>query len=332
MACDHSREPHGFRRPGVDVLRMKTGWRCRARAVTLSIVVIWVTLGCTPGVAFYGDQALLATLADRAEFEDDLQQAADNVGQRLAVEWDPSEELATAWLEAQLAQPRAPVVVLSPYFSLFASDFADTHASLRFIAFAGGGSARPNLTRVVFDRLPALENAGVLVRSWEDAAVDRKAAVLYLTNSEVRQTELLTLVSSHGGEGSEVLVVRRFDTPPDRETVRREIRDLRAEGVNAFLVFVGSSNRFALELLQSEPVVFATDFAASAVSLGDALLFSIEERLGTGLEAALSALDSGAGAALVTAPSVVEFGNGYENPQLRSGVPEAGEGERQDAP
>jgi hypothetical protein len=304
---------------------MRTEWQSRSRATLLALAVILFTLGCAPSVTFFGDQALLATIAERSAFEDSLHQAAEKAGQRLAIRWDPSEQLATSWLEEQLADLQTPVVVLSPYFSLFASEFADAHEDLSIVAFTGGGSDRTNLTRVAFDRISALESAGELVRSWEEAGSDRKAAVLYVAGSDARDRELDALLAAYTGAGSAELAVRRFGTPPDRETVRREIRDLLAEGTNAFLVFAGASNRFALELLRSEPVVFATDFAASATSLDESLLFSIEERLDTGLETALAAINSGDEGQLVTTSSLVAVGRGFENPQLTR-APTADEG------
>jgi len=300
----------------VSSLRALAARQSRVRAAVLIILVLSVMFGCTPSVIFYGDQALRAVVPDSEEFAKTLERAADDEGLRLATEWDPSAELSIGWLEDQLALATAPVAVLSPYFSLFASDLADTYTELNFIGFQGGASGRANLTRVVFDRVPAMEDAGSLVRTWEDAGTDRKAAALFLTNSEMRRAELDALTDSYGGEGSEGLSVNRFNAPPDRETVRRVIRDLRAEGVNAFLVFIGPSNRSALEVLHSEAVVLATDFASGATSLGDALLFSIENHLDTGLSAALSAIRAGLEGGTVTAPSVIEIGGAYADPQL----------------
>ncbi|MBU8913275.1 MAG: hypothetical protein KOO61_04575, partial [Spirochaetales bacterium] len=296
-------------------LRAFAARQSRVRTAVLVIFAQLVTFGCTPGVIFYGDQALRAVVPDSEEFARALQRAADDSGHKLALEWDPSTELTAAWLEDRLAQTDAPLVVLSPYFSLFASDLADTHTELNFIGFGGGASGRANLTRVVFDRVPAMRDAGSLVRTWEDAGADRKAAALFLTDSETRRAELDTLADSYRGEGSEGIRVNRFSAPPDRETVRRVIRDLRAEGVNAFLVFIGPSNRSALEVLQSEAVVFATDFASGATSLGDAVLFSVENHMDTGLTAALNATSAGGGGT-VTALSVIEIGGAYADPQF----------------
>ncbi len=305
--------------------------RCvRARGAGLVLLILLVLLGCAPSVVFYGDQALRAIVADPGEFQKSLERVAEDEGHSLALEWGSSAELGTGWLEGQLVETSVPVVVLSPYFTLFASELADRYPDVNFIGFAGGASERANLTRVVFDRVPAMEEAGSLVKAWEKAGTDRKAATLFLTNSEMRRAELKALTDSYGSEGVEGINVSRFNAPPDRETVRRAIRDLRAEGVNAFLVFVGSSNRFALELLQSEAVVFATDFATGAVSLDDALLFSIENRLETGLAAALSVVGAGAAGGTVTAHSVIEIGGAYGDPQLTAPVLDDGAGVSRD--
>jgi len=295
--------------------------RASGRGASLAILVLLVLLGCTPpSVVFYGDQALWAIVADSAEFTGALEQAADDAGHTLVIEWDPAPELGTAWLENRLQDPPAPVIVLSPYFSLFASELADTYADLNFIGYLGASSERANLTRVVFNRVPALQEAGVLVRAWEEDGTDRQAAALFLTNSEMRRAELAALVGSYGEAGAEAINVQQFASPPDRETVRRAIRDLRADGVNAFLVFIGPSNRFALELLQSEAVVFATDFASTAATLSDGVLFSIENRMEIGLAAALNSVGAAAGGTIVTADSVVEIGGAYANPQLGTPV------------
>ena len=300
--------------------RKLTTRRASGRGASLAILVLLVLFGCTPSVVFYGDQALRAIVADSAEFTGALERAADEAGHVLVIEWDPSPELGTAWLENRLQDPPAPVIVLSPYFSLFASELADTYADLDFIGYLGTSSERANLTRVVFNRVPALEEAGVLVRAWEEAGTDRQAAALFLANSDMRRAELEALIGSYGEAGAVGINVHRFASPPDRETVRRAIRDLRADGVNAFLVFIGPSNRFALELLQSEAVVFATDFASTAVTLSDGVLFSIENRMEIGLAAALNSVGAAAGGTVVTADSVVEIGGAYANPQLGAPV------------
>ncbi|MEE8440226.1 MAG: hypothetical protein V3S41_00775 [Spirochaetia bacterium] len=297
-------------------LRRFTARRRRVWITGLVIMVLSIMLGCTPSVIFYGDPILRAIVADPGEFRRFLEQAAEDEGRSLALEWDPSVELGTAWLEDRIVHASPAVAVLSPYFSLFASDLAETYADVYFIGFAGGAPEQANLTRVVFDRVPAMEDAGSLVKTWEEAGTDRKAAALFLTNSEMGRAELEALVDSYEGEGVETIRISRFDISPDRETVRRAIRDLRADGVNAFLVFIGPSNRFALELLQSEPVVFATDFASAATSLGDALLFSIENRLDIALASALDAVGAGAEGGIVTVHSRVEIGRAYADPQL----------------
>lgn len=315
MVGDHTRKPDRRGSEGVTSLRQRpTPCRSNRGAATLSILLLSVMLGCEPSIIFYGDQALRAIIADPAEFQKAMVQMADEEGHRLALEWDPSAELSTAWLEDQLAEVGASVVVLSPYFSLFASELADTHGDVSFIGFSAGASERANLTRVVFNRVPAMEEAGSLVHRWEEAGSGRKAGVLFLTDSETRRAELEALVDSYDGAGS--ISVRRFNIAPDREMVRRTIRDFRAEGVNAFLLFAGTSSRFALELLQSEPVVFATDSASAATSLGDALLLSIENRLDSGVAAALRAIVGGAEGGTVTADAVVEIGGAYADPQL----------------
>ena len=311
-------------------LRRSAAQWTRVRGAGLVILILLVMLGCAPSVIFYGDQALRAIVADPGEFQKSLERVTENEGHRLALEWDSFAELGTGWLEDQLVQRSVPVVVLSPYFSLFASELAETYPDVSFIGFAGGISERANLTRVVFDRVPAMEEAGSLVKAWEEAGTDRRVAALFLTNSEVRRAELEALTDSYGSEGAEGINVSRFNGPPDRETVRRVVRDLRAEGVNAFLVFIGSSNRFALELLQSEAVVIATDFASGAVSLDDALLFSIENRLDTGLAAALSVVGAGVEGGTVTAHSVIEIGGAYADPQLGAPGTDEGSGDSRD--
>ena len=118
-------------------------------------------------------------------------------------------------------------------------------------------------------------------------------------------------------------MVRVFETLPDRESVRRVIRELMAEGTNAFVVLVGGANRFALEMIQSEPVVFATDFAVSAPRLADSLLFSIEDRMDDGLSRALAELygapgDGQGDSRPVVVASRIVPGKAYDNPQLEA--------------
>ena len=154
---------------------VRTGERAWAALAILSVIVL--VAGCAPTVVFYGDSAYLAAIVNTDDFESRMERAAADAGQRLVTEWDPSDALATAWLEQSLDEPVAPIVVLSPYFSLFASDVAARYPDISVIAMGGEVSQQANLTRVTFDRVPAFERAGALVRDWVSAGDDRGAGV-----------------------------------------------------------------------------------------------------------------------------------------------------------
>jgi hypothetical protein len=232
---------------------------------------------------------------------------------------DPSESVGTSWLESRLADTSAPTVALSPYFSLFAADFSREHPERRFVAFYGSGEPAENLVRVVYDREPAYRLAGELLAEWESVP-GRQVAAVAVSETESDRVRLRALREEYLRATVADLEVEEYGADPEREEVSRVMRELLADGVNGFVVLLRSANRIALDILQNEPVVFATEHASYATSLSDALLFTIEDPVDEGLAAALEQLQGGVGA-IVRVNAEVVRGAGYENPQL-SAVPE----------
>lgn len=290
----------------------------RFRRLVLTAVIGLALAGCRPTAVFFGDPAFRATVPDPQAFAAVAEQAADEAGYRITVEWDPSEELSTGWLDERLGVTKASVAALSPYFSLFAVDLAEARPDVRFIALGEGGAARANVIRVAYDKVPAMREAGRLISEWEHSSPGRLAAGLFLTDTARRESEKAALVEGYRAAGFSSPHIQEFATLPDRDTVRYHVRELLADGVNAFLVFLGTSDQFALELLQSEPVVFAGTSVMSAPSLYDSLLCSVESPVGIAIGAALNVADDDDG--VITVSSVVVTGGGYSSPQLS--VPE----------
>ena len=114
--------------------------------------------GCAADAVFLADPALAAIVGNNREFEKSLESAAEGLGRRLEVEWDPSDQLGTLWLETRLTQLDVPLVVLSPYFSLFAADIAAEHADAHFVALGAVNSVRAPRCRG--DRLNRQAGAG----------------------------------------------------------------------------------------------------------------------------------------------------------------------------
>lgn len=289
------------------------------KAILPVLALIVLAAGCSPSVVFLGDPALRVAVGDVERFESRVESAGRTVDERVAIEWDPSPELGTTWLEAELSRTDIPTVILSPYFSLFASDFAEASPETRFIAFGEGATGPANLTRVLFDTVPAMEEAARLIAEWESGGDRRRVAVIHLVNSETARDELDALVNAFDAIGARKLPVTQYTAVPTREEVRQELRNLLNQGYTGFLVRIGAANRHAIDLLQTEPVVFATDAASGTRALDDSLLFSIEHPLEEGVEAALMALRLGDAEPVTVAAGIVP-GRALAEPQLEPDI------------
>lgn len=308
---------------------MRRRTRNQIRTLCIILVSLLALTACAPDIYFLGDPALAAAIANRDKFEAELERAGREHNYAVEVLWDPSEELGTAWLEEQVQRITADALALSPYFSLFANEMSEARPEISLIAFTGQAAGAANLLRVSFDRVEAFQALGEQAARWELAGESRRVSALFLVDTDAAEDEHAALEEGYRAAAEEVLASRVFGAVPDRDTVRRIIRDQIAAGVNGFIVFLGSANRFALELLQTEPVVFATEHAARAPALNDAVMLSLEYPLATGLSAALEAVRDGEHG-LVRVRAEVVRGGGYERPQLSESV-EANNGESESA-
>ena len=66
-------------------------------AVFAVLGTLFLLAGCGPTVVYFADPALSSLVGNHDDFEDSLRQAGRDLGERVVVEWDPSESVGTSW-------------------------------------------------------------------------------------------------------------------------------------------------------------------------------------------------------------------------------------------
>lgn len=229
-----------------------------------------VLSGCGTRAVFLADAALAAAV-DRAAFGAEIDRAGREHGLRVAVEWPQSNELEGSAVEALVAGRPEPVVFLSPYYSLFASEAAaglqeptagaeppradgPVRASLLVVAYYGPQTDEPGLVRISYDGTSAFEEAGRRVGEWLFDAPGRRAALLTASAGTRERDDSESFRRAYEASTGLALDVRSFDAYPGREETRAATRDLLAAGATAVVVLLGPSTRYALEVLQAEAI------------------------------------------------------------------------------
>jgi hypothetical protein len=212
---------------------------------------------------------------------------------------DPSEALAK-----ELASKKFRAVVVGPLLSLQWRDYALRFPDVRFVLI--GGSARadlpPNAVVVRYDRTNALKTAGyaagLSVRDEEGGASQsadgHRIAVLTGPGSELSAAE----TDAFGAGVAEALaggepIVRTIDNPADKNVVKSTLESLRGDGVEIFLLGLGASDPWCLEVLSSAGGCAVVEGWAVSAVFPQQVFLSVEDDIVGGIRLALGARNGG---------------------------------------
>lgn len=256
----------------------------RLRATALAVGFAYLLAGCAPQLVFVGDP-VLESAYEAESTEREIEAAGSDAGLRTRVVWPEGANLASVDFRAVVAESSAATIALSPFASLFVNELATAFRDRSFIAF-GPGPAADRLTRIEFDPLPAMREAGELAAAWLFASGGR-SVTLFVAARE-RGPAALGAAFEAGFElaGGVDLRIERFDTPPSREEVRSRFQSLPGVGEAAIVVALGASSAVVYDLARTEDVRLIVRHLA--VREGGEVLASVRDDLASGLKAALA--------------------------------------------
>jgi hypothetical protein len=204
--------------------------------------------------------------------------------------------------------PRRGVVVVGPLLSYEWRSFVSRIPSTRFILIGeiAADDLPRNATVLRFDRVPSFHDAGR--RSAEAArAAGGRVGIIVSASSELDDAETSAFTQGvNDVAGGDPPPLRTLPAAPDKAAVQAAIQDLRAQGIDVFLVGLGSLDPWALEVLKTSggKAVLAGWRASGA--FGSQVLLAVEQDVPGGIARALSA--SSRGQASVEGPVILVTG------------------------
>jgi basic membrane lipoprotein Med (substrate-binding protein (PBP1-ABC) superfamily) len=197
---------------------------------------------------------------------------------------NPSEQLAKI-----LSADRIPTVVLGPLLSFEGTRLANAFPETRFILVGGpsGEDAAPNTVQLLFDRRDAFRRAGSAAAL---SAADASAGA-------VGKVGLLRMIPAGAGDpdgdafreavekvsGTDSVTVRELPETADRPQARRAVEEMRAVGVELFLLRAGSMAPFLLETLRDLGGAAIVEDWQSSRYMPRQVFLSVEEDLPAGI-------------------------------------------------
>ena len=98
-----------------------------------------------------------------------------------------------------------------------------------------------------------------------------------------------------------------LDQPAPVGSLETHVRELRAEGVTLLALFLGNANRYALEILRSDPMFVVTEHLPAVSLDGSPVIGAIHDPLATGIASVMALPERSRWGVAVTAESVTTF-------------------------
>ncbi|HVP17714.1 MAG TPA: BMP family ABC transporter substrate-binding protein [Spirochaetia bacterium] len=213
-----------------------------------------------------------------------------------------AQEDSLARLRQELASRRYAAAVVSPLLSQDPQGYALSFAATRFLLVDGPQPVpgQPNAVPLSFERAPSFHLAGLaagLSISSEaggtvSSAFAQRIGVLTSAHPPGTQAEIIAFAAGvaqalDGGQP----VIRKLSDPIDRNAVKSSIEEMRKDGIEIFLLFMGAADSWSLETLRnSGGCAIVADWSASA-SFPQQVFLSIETDLAGGVSLFLSRKD-----------------------------------------
>jgi basic membrane lipoprotein Med (substrate-binding protein (PBP1-ABC) superfamily) len=207
-------------------------------------------------------------------------------------------------LSRRLSRTRAAAVVVGPLFSIEAAQLAGKFPQVRFILMGGPSSSETNgnVLRLLFDRREAFQTMGyasalslkeetVGAGSSPSGQAPAGGAGVLLPRSRIAADEEVDAFSRgfKQAAGASRLIVQDLNEPIDGETVRKAVRDMRAQGVEIFLPVLGESNEACLEAVRNSGGCVVTADWEGTGAFANQVFLSVEEDVAAGIDASLAA-------------------------------------------
>jgi len=205
-----------------------------------------------------------------------------------------TQEDPVARLRRELTVRRYGVAVVGPLLSLDPQLFTAAPPSTRLLLVEGASAATPpgNAVRLVFDRREAFRIAGSAAGlavgqqagGTVTSALAARVGVLVSMHPPGTQEELSAFMAGvaqtlDGGQPS----LRTISDPVDRNAIQVAIGQMRRDGVEIFLLFLGAPDSWALETLKNTGgSAVVSDWAASRADSAQVFL-SVETDLAGGV-------------------------------------------------
>jgi hypothetical protein len=281
--------------------------RGRVRAtLILSFAAITLLFGCAADAVFIGDLALMA-VADPQQFEREIVSAGREAGSRVQVVWQSTDTLGDPWLDSVVSHVTADIVILSPYFSAFASDLGSRLPETQFVAFYGPDTGPENVFRVRFDANDAMDELGAYLGEWVFAQSGRSVSALAYATDSASRSEFRVLAESYREDTGLDLDSRSFESLPDRDQVRISVERIVASGEHLVVAFLGSATSYALEALLGHSASAIVRHGVGDPSGEGGIHGVVQDDLSSGVRAALRALSNAEPGRSVTVPSVLRL-------------------------
>jgi hypothetical protein len=281
---------------GFEVPVASVKWRV---ALILTLLCVLFLSGCWNGrVLFAFERPYWASLGGgpRLALSLDLAGLTRGYLPRLAV--SAQTERSAERLAAEATAGRYRAVVVGPLLSFDWRLYAPQNARTRFILLGGAAAADlpPNTVTLLFDRREAFRAAGAAAGAAVKAAagadggsLGARIAVL-LSPSPVLEPAEIDAFSDGAGrvlDGSRP-VIHTFTDRIDKPTVKTEVEQMRKEGVEVFLLGMGSLDAWALEVLKGAGGSAVVGDWSSSGAFPRQVFLSVEEDIPAGIGRALA--------------------------------------------